>query len=93
MMLVSLERSYDRRNKERTWCKAYLYDLHARMTGPSMKGCGAKPACITCKTKIDKTIDFLRGWEEKMVSIFCLGSCGKVELSLGPNVARSEIYT
>ena len=45
------------------------------------------------KKKIDKSIDFLRGWEEKMVSIFHLRSCGKVELSLGPNVARSEIYT
>ena len=28
-----------------------------------------------------------------MVSIFCLGRCEKVGLSLGPNVARSEIYT
>ena len=43
--------------------------------------------------KIDKSIDFLRGLEEKMVSIFRLGSCGKVELSLGPNEAVSEIYT
>ena len=45
------------------------------------------------KKKIDKSIDFLRGWEEKMVSIFRLGSCGEVEVSLGPNEARSEIYT
>ena len=28
--------------------------------------------------------DFLRGWEEKMVSIFRLRCCGKVEASLGP---------
>merc|ERR1739838_669006 len=34
------------------------------------------------KKKIDKSIDFLRGWEEKMVSIFRLRSCGKVGLSL-----------
>ena len=45
------------------------------------------------KKKIDKSIDFLRGWEEKMVSIFCLRSCEEVEVSLGPNVARIEIYT
>ena len=45
------------------------------------------------KKKINKSIDFLRGWEEKRVSIFCLRSCGEVELSPGPNVARSEIYT
>ena len=48
---------------------------------------------VVDKKKIDKSIDFLRGWEEKMVSIFCLGRCEQVELSLGPNVARSEIYT
>ena len=45
------------------------------------------------KKKIDKSIDFLRGWEEKMVSIFCLGRCEKVEVSPGPNEARSEIHT
>ena len=28
-----------------------------------------------------------------MVSIFRLGRCGKVGLSLGPNRARSEIYS
>ena len=37
---------------------------------------------LTYKKKIDKSIDFLRGWEEKMV-----------EVSLGPNGARIEIYT
>ena len=45
------------------------------------------------KKKIDKSINFLRGWEEKMVSIFCLSCCEKVEVSLGPNKAHSEIYT
>ena len=45
------------------------------------------------KKKIDKNIDFLRGKKEKRVSIFHLGRCGKVGLSLGPNGARSEIYT
>ena len=45
------------------------------------------------KKKIDKSIDFLRGWEEKMVSIFRLRCYEEVEVSLGPNVARSEIYT
>ena len=44
------------------------------------------------KKKIDKSIDFLRGGEKK-IFIFCLGSCGEVELSLGPNGAHSEIYT
>ena len=39
------------------------------------------------------SIDFLKGWEEKMVSIFHLRRCGEVEVSLGPNVASSEIYT
>ena len=48
---------------------------------------------IYYKKKIDKSIDFLRGWEEKMVSIFRLGSCEEVGLSLGPNMAHSEIYT
>ena len=48
---------------------------------------------VVDKKKIDKSIDFLRGWEEKMVSIFRLRRCGKLELSLGPNGARSEIYT
>ena len=44
------------------------------------------------KKKIDKSIDFLRGWEEKMVSIFCLGSCEKVGLSPGPNGAGYETH-
>ena len=35
----------------------------------------------TRKKKIDKSIDFLRGWEKKMVSIFCLRCCVKVEVS------------
>ena len=48
---------------------------------------------VVDKKKIDKSIDFLRGWEEKRVSIFRLRSCGKVEVSLGPIAARSEIYT
>ena len=33
------------------------------------------------KKKIDKSIDFLRGWEKKMVSIFRLRSREKVEVS------------
>ena len=49
--------------------------------------------CKVYKKKIDKSIDFLRGWEEKIVSIFRLRRCEKVGLSLGPNGARSEIYT
>ena len=44
------------------------------------------------KKTIDKSIDFLRGWEEKMVSIFCLRSCEEVDLSLGPNGDWSEIH-
>ena len=48
---------------------------------------------VVDKKKIDKSIDFLRGWEEKMVSIFRLRSYEEVGVSLGPNVARSEIYT
>ena len=36
---------------------------------------------ISNKKKIDKSINFLRGWEKKIVSIFCLRRCGKVELS------------
>ena len=27
------------------------------------------------KKKIDKSIDFLRGWEKKIASIFCLRRC------------------
>ena len=48
---------------------------------------------IVIRKKINKDIDFLRGQEKKIVSIFCLRFCGKVGLSLGPNGARSEIYT
>ena len=45
------------------------------------------------KKKIDKSIDFLRGGEKKIVSIFCLRSREKVGLSGGPDEAGSEIYT
>ena len=45
------------------------------------------------KRKIDKSIDFLKGWEEKIVSIFHLRSYEQVEVSLGPNEAASEIHT
>ena len=44
------------------------------------------------KKKIDNSIDFLRDWEEKIISIFRLRSCGEVGLSLGPNEAVFEIY-
>ena len=43
--------------------------------------------------KIDKSIDFLRGGEKKIVSIFRLGRCGKVGLSWDLNEAGPEIYT
>ena len=33
---------------------------------------------ISNKKKIDKSINFLRGWEEKMDSIFCMRSCEQV---------------
>ena len=33
------------------------------------------------KKIIDKSIDFLRGWEKKMVSIFRLQRCAEVEVS------------
>ena len=33
---------------------------------------------LSNKKKIDKSIDFLRGWEKKMVSIFCLRSREKM---------------
>ena len=33
------------------------------------------------KKKIDKSIDFLRGWEKKMVSIFRLRRCAEVGVS------------
>ena len=45
------------------------------------------------KKKIDKSINFLRGWEKKIVSIFCLRSCEQVGVSLGPNGAGPEIDT
>ena len=45
------------------------------------------------KKKIDKSIDFLRGWEKKIVSIFRLGRCGEVEVSWDLNEARPEIDT
>ena len=45
------------------------------------------------KKKIDKGFDFLRSGEKKIVSIFYLGRCEQVELSLGPKGDRFEIYT
>ena len=45
------------------------------------------------KKKIDKSIDVLRGWEKKIVSIFRLRSCEQVGLSGGPNGAGPEIDT
>ena len=43
--------------------------------------------------KINNDINFLRGQKKKIVSIFRLGSCWEVEVSLEPNEAVSEIYT
>ena len=43
--------------------------------------------------KIVKSIDFLRGEEKKIVSIFYLGRCAKVAVSLGLNEAGPEIDT
>ena len=48
---------------------------------------------IGCKKKIDKGINFLRGGEKKMVSIFRLRRCAEVELSWGLNEAGPEIDT
>ena len=45
------------------------------------------------KKKIDKSIDFLRGWEKKMVSIFCLGRCEQVGVSGDLNEAGPKIDT
>ena len=45
------------------------------------------------KKKIDKSIDFLRGWEKKIVSIFRLRRCGEVEVSWDLNGAGPEIDT
>ena len=44
------------------------------------------------RKKIDKSIDFLRGGEKKIVSIFRLGRCEQVRLSGGLNEAGPEIY-
>ena len=55
-------------------------------------GCDSFQGAIY-KKKIDKNIDFLRGWEKKIVSIFCLGRCGKVGLSWDLNEAGSKNYT
>ena len=50
---------------------------------------------LAYKKKIDNDIDFLKGCKlgGKMVSIFCLRCYKKVEASLGPNGAVSEIHT
>ena len=45
------------------------------------------------RKKIHNDIDFLRGWQKKIVVFFCLRRCAKVELSLGLNEAGPEIYT
>ena len=43
--------------------------------------CSKYPIGTVIKKKIDKSIDFLRGWEKKMVSIFRLRRCEKVAVS------------
>ena len=45
------------------------------------------------KKKIDKGINFLRGGEKKMVSIFHFGRCAEVEMSWALNKAGPEIDT
>ena len=45
------------------------------------------------KKNIDKSINFFRCWEKKIVFIFHLGRCEKVELSWGLNEAWPEIDT
>ena len=81
------------RKKDGVWSERWIcFTKDKREFLRKKKGFGANGG-FGCKKKIDKSIDFLRGWEEKMVSIFRLRSCGKVGVSLGPNVARSEIYT
>ena len=54
-------------------------------------GIKLKSSCY--KKKIDKSINFLRGGEKKIVSIFCLQRCEKVELSWDLNKAGPEIDT
>ena len=83
----------------RSFFKLFLF-VSKGNEAPVMSSYNSNLYCTTVKElrnfgkkKIDKSINFLRGWEEKMVSIFRLGRCEKVGLSLGPNVARSEIYT
>ena len=46
---------------------------------------------VSYKKKIDKGIDFLRGGEKKMVSIFWLRRGAEVEVSWDLNEARPEI--
>ena len=45
------------------------------------------------KKKIDKSIDFLRGGEKKIVYTFRLQRCEKVGVSGGLNGVGPEIYT
>ena len=49
--------------------------------------------CFDYKKKIDKSIDFLRGWEKKSVSIFRLRSREEVVVSWDLNGAGPEIDT
>ena len=58
--------------------------LHFLIGGTQMSNCHKK--------KIDKSIDFLRGGEKKIVSIFHLRHCEEVEVSGGLNKAGFEIY-
>ena len=41
--------------------------------------------------KIDNDINFLRGVEEKIISLLCFWSCEEFDVSLEPNVAVVEI--
>ena len=79
-------------------------DAASQLAGPENISCclranlfnkfGAyKIQCHNYKKKIDKSINFWKAGEKRIVSIFRLRRCGKVEVSWDLNEARPEIYT
>ena len=74
------------------WVTSHSYILIKKQKTLSFSTCGCGGETLY-KKKNDISIDFLRCWEEKMVSIFRLRKTQEVRVSLGPNRARSEIYT
>ena len=68
------------------WLANFEADTHDIIEGLN-HGMSFKIAISTDKKKIDKSIDFLKVGQKKILSIFCLGRCEEVEVSWCFNMA------